>query len=44
LDKSTDAGRRAREDSRWYPVYLAVVVVNVLVILALWAFSRAYSA
>lgn len=31
------------EDSRWYPVYLAVVVTTALVIAALWLFSRAYS-
>ena len=35
------AGERA--DSRWHPVYLAVVVVTALVIAALWVFSRAYS-
>lgn len=33
----------ARGDSRWYPVYLAVLVVTALVIAALWVFSRAYS-
>ena len=32
-----------RDDSRWYPVYLAVIVTTALVIAALWAFSRAYS-
>lgn len=30
-------------DSRWHPVYAAVVVTTALVIAALWAFSRAYS-
>jgi hypothetical protein len=33
----------ARGDSRWHPVYLAVMVVTALVIAALWVFSRAYS-
>ncbi len=41
-DKET-VGERARADARWYPVYLAVLVVTALVIAALWAFSRAYS-
>ncbi|HEY0172391.1 MAG TPA: hypothetical protein VGB98_15320 [Pyrinomonadaceae bacterium] len=41
-DKET-IRERARADSRWHPVYLAVVVVTALVIAALWAFSRAYS-
>jgi hypothetical protein len=36
-------GEGARGDSRWYPVYLAVLVVTALVVAALWVFSRAYS-
>jgi hypothetical protein len=40
--KDTDV-KDARADSRWHPVYLAVIVVTVLVIAALWVFSRAYS-
>jgi hypothetical protein len=40
--KHTD-GEPTRGDSRWYPVYLAVIVVTALVITALWVFSRAYS-
>jgi hypothetical protein len=36
-------GEGGRGDARWYPVYLAVLVVTALVIAALWAFSRAYS-
>jgi hypothetical protein len=40
--KNTDV-EAARGDSRWYPVYLAVIVVTALVIAALWVFSRAYS-
>ncbi len=31
-------------DARWRPVYAAVVVFTVLVIVALWWFSRAFSA
>ena len=31
------------EDGRWFPVYAAVVVVTVLVIMSLWLFSRAFS-
>jgi hypothetical protein len=38
-----DGAGRERPDSWWRRVYLAVVVVTALVILALWAFSRAYA-
>jgi hypothetical protein len=31
-------------DARWHPVYAAVVIFTVLVIAALWCFSRAFSA
>ena len=40
-ERADEATRRA--DARWHPVYWAVVVVTALVILALWAFSRAFS-
>jgi hypothetical protein len=30
-------------DARWHPVYAAVVLFTVLVIAALWWFSRAFS-
>ncbi|HEV2861119.1 MAG TPA: hypothetical protein VGX48_08945 [Pyrinomonadaceae bacterium] len=33
----------ARDDGRWFPVYVAVVVVTALVIAGLWLFSRAFS-
>ena len=33
----------AVRDARWRPVYAAVVVFTVLVIAALWWFSRAFS-
>ena len=42
-DEEGAAERKRREDARWHPVYGAVVVVTALVILALWAFSRAFS-
>jgi hypothetical protein len=32
-----------RDDRRWFPVYVAVIVVTVLVITGLWLFSRAFS-
>jgi len=32
-----------REDGRWFPVYAAVLVFTVLVIMSLWLFSRAFS-
>jgi len=32
----------APDDLRWPAVYLAVIIFNVLVITALWLFSRAY--
>jgi len=38
-EQASDAVR----DARWYPVYAAVVVFTVLVIAALWWFSRAFS-
>ena len=31
------------DDSRWGKVYAAVIVFTVVVIAALWAFSRAFS-
>ena len=31
------------EDARWHVVYIAVLVFTVLVITALWFFSRAFS-
>lgn len=35
---------REREDDRsWYPVYASVLVFAVIVIGALWAFSRYFS-
>jgi hypothetical protein len=43
LGEIKDAGGGGHGDSRWYPVYLLVLVVTVLVIAALWAFSRAFS-
>ena len=33
---------QAFDDWRWPAVYLAVIIFNVLVITALWLFSRAY--
>lgn len=30
-------------DAWWYRVYLAVIITTILVILALWAFSRYFS-
>ncbi len=35
--------RERRDDGRWFPVYVAVVVVTALVIASLWFFSRAFS-
>lgn len=32
-----------RDDGRWAPVYVAVVVVTALVIAGLWLFSRVFS-
>jgi hypothetical protein len=32
-----------RDDRVWYPVYAAVLLFAVLVISALWAFSRYFS-
>jgi hypothetical protein len=32
-----------RDDGRWFPVYVAVIVVTALVIAGLWLFSRAFS-
>jgi hypothetical protein len=32
-----------RDDGRWIPVYVAVIVVAVLLIMSLWLFSRAFS-
>ena len=40
----SDHGSDRERDARWHPVYAAVVVFTVLVIAALWWFSRAFSA
>ena len=34
---------REKPDSFWHRVYLAVVVTTILVIAALWAFTRFFS-
>lgn len=41
-EPSEHASERER-DARWHPVYAAVVVFTVVVIAALWWFSRAFS-
>ena len=33
----------AQMDARWHPVYAAVVIYTVLLITALWGFSRLFS-
>ena len=46
-DTQTDAARERlkeeHDDRSWYPVYFGVLVFTVLVISALWAFSRYFS-
>ena len=32
-----------RDGGRWFPVYVAVIVVAVLLIMSLWLFSRTFS-
>jgi hypothetical protein len=33
----------ASQDARWYPVYVLVLVFTVIVITALWLFSKTFS-
>jgi hypothetical protein len=40
--KSENAGEEL-PDEWWYRVYLAVIITTVLVLCALWAFSRYFS-
>ena len=42
-DERRVVAEAGREDGRWFPVYVAVIVVTVLVITGLWLFSRAFS-
>lgn len=42
--ESSEPDSDAVRDARWRPVYAAVLVFTVLVIVALWWFSRAFSA
>ena len=32
-----------KPDAWWYPVYFAVIIITILVILALWSFSVYFS-
>ncbi len=40
VDDARERTIEAQDDRAWYPVYAAVLVFTVLVIGALWAFSR----
>jgi hypothetical protein len=44
-ETSKAGGNKADEypDEWWYKIYAAALLVNALVILALWAFSRHFS-
>jgi len=41
-DKET-VGKNELPDNWWYRIYVAVMISNVLVISALWAFTRYFS-